>query len=1041
MSSSKGNRGKLASAAAKSALVLGASLSMFSFSGVAVAQDTSAEEEEEAIVVTGTRITQRDFQTASPIATVGAEEIALTGTVNVEELINSLPQVVPGLTVTSNNPSLNGFATADLRGLGPGRTLILINGRRANPSDRQGLVDLNTIPAALLERVELITGGASAVYGADAVAGAINFILKDDFEGIETNMSYGATEDGLAPEWAFDVTLGTPFANDRGHITGFVGYYSRASVGADERDWTDARGAVLDPSGNAVVVDPGFVPPASWPCALSPTVNGCALSSGGSATAPWATVTGGFSVGNIATITGLTLDADCNPANGIQTTGGSIRFNAAGGIEPFQNCALDPNGNSPTAVNRGDRYNFAPDNFLILENERINAAMFAEYDLSENITTFVEMTATNSRSQQQLAATPVTGLTVRVDLDPTAGVAINPYVQANTQLFNLLNLQFAGTTAPANFNHLNGRTLGMSIRPNQGGLRIGTAETNALGFTGGFRGTLGESELDWETFASYARNQTNIIAENNVGATAMRQLINACGVTSNAVQAAPLTALPDCPFPNRLGSTFTPTGNSNNPLGLNSMNAAQLAFINVDTTDVITYERSIIGAYVSGDLWDLWGAGPLSFAAGGEYRQEQLNSKVDPFKAAGDIFGFNAQESISGRYDVYEFYGEFSLPIVSELPFAHYLGFEGGYRFSDYSTGAGRTDTYKAGLTYSPVEWLTFRGIYNRAVRAPTAFELFQAGDQNFPGYADPCNNATVAALAGTVQTDRINACTAWFAAGGAAYVFPSAFAQANNQVEAFQVGTPNLQPETADSYTYGVVFNPDWFPVGNLAMSVDVYSIDIQDTIALRGIANILTGCLLQAGAGADCALAPRQADGQIDFVNQTRSNVPGHQELRGIDYNIRWAYDLEEVGLTGEFGIATLVSFWDRFDASGTSNFNVVGLHDGTIGGGIPEWRGVTSFSYETDKLSMLLRWSYTDQLALNTGFAPGVDEYSLWSAGARYDVNERVALSLSVDNLLDEEPPVFLDAQAFGQFNTDGSTYDQLGRSFRVGLTLRN
>jgi outer membrane receptor protein involved in Fe transport len=1004
---------------------------MFSFASPAMAQDSAtAEEEEDTIVVTGSRIRQRDFETASPIATVGAEEIALTGTLNVEELLNSLPQVVPGLTVTSNNPSLNGFATADLRGLGPGRTLILVNGRRANPSDRSGAVDLNTIPAALIERVELITGGASAVYGADAVAGAINFILKDDFEGIESNLSYGSSWDGLAPEYAFDVTLGTPFADGRGNITAFAGYYSRASVPATERPWTAARGVALDPDGNTVVVPQDSVLPTGWSL----------FNPGGSGTSPWASVTGGFSVTNIAAVTGLTLDADCNPGNGIQSTGGTIRFNAAGGIEPYQNCGFNlANNNEAGPAANGDRYDFAPDNFLFLENERINAAVFAEYDLNDAVTTFVEMQFTNSRSQQQLAATPVTGLTVRVDLDPAVGtVAINPYVSANSQLLALLNLQYP--------TGLDNRTLSMNIRPNQGGFRVGTAETNALAFTGGFRGDVGLSNIDWEVFGSYARNQTNIQADNNVGATAMRQLINACGVTSLAVQNAPITALPNCPFPNRNGATFTPTGTSGNPLGLNSMNAAQLAFINVDTTDVVTYERSIVGGFVSGEAGDFWGAGPIGFAVGAEYRQEELNSRADPFKAAGDIFGFNAQESISGRYDVMEMYGEISIPILSDLPFADYLGFEGGYRYSDYSTGAGRTDTYKAGLEYSPVEWLNFRGIYNRAVRAPTAFELFQAGDQNFPGYADPCGTTAVSALgaAGSAaRVARITTCQAWFGAAGATFTHPDlaapnngTFAAVNSQVQSFQIGTPGLQPEIVDTYTYGVVFNPEWWPVGRIGASVDVFLLDLQDGISLRSIGNILNGCVTQTGTGPDCSLAPRQAaTGQIDFVNQTRSNVAGHSEIKGIDYNIRWSYDLSEIGWNGDFGVATLVTWLDQ------NEFGAIGTHDGGIGGGTPEWRAVTSFTYSTERWSTLLRWSWTDSLEQLSFGTEEIPAYSLWSIGTQYDLNDSISLSASVDNILDEQPPVFTDAQIFGQYNTDGSTYDQLGRAFRVGLTLRH
>lgn len=1025
MSSKKTGLGKTV---AKSALVLGASLSALgAMSAPAFAQDE--EEAEEAIVVTGSRIRQRDFQTTSPIATVGAEEISLSGTVNIEELINSLPQVVPGVTITSNNPSLNGFATADLRGFGAGRTLILINGRRANPSAASGLVDLNTIPAALIERVELITGGASAVYGADAVAGAINFILRDDFEGLEASFSYGQTEDGLAPEYGFNVSVGTAFADGRGHISLFAGYQSRDSVGADARPWSaNALAVMIDPSGNVVSVPRDFVRPPGW------TV----LSNGGSGTAPWGIVTSvgtAFTVGNVAIASGQTLDADCFAGNGVNSTGGGIRFNAAGGIEPFQQCALF-NGSGPSEASpssNGDRYDFASDNFLILENERINVAAFSEYEINDSLAAFAEFTFTNSVSQQQLAATPVTGLRINVDIDPAVGsVVVNPYVSANAQLLALLNL-----TYPA-VNGLDNRQLAMDIRPNQGGFRVGTNETNAFGATGGLRGTFPNSELDWEVFASYARNSTSVRSDNNVGATAIRNLINVCGVTSLAATAAPITAPTGCPFPNNTAlGTFTPTGNTNNPLGLNSMNAQQLAFINVDTTDTITYERSIVGGYVAGDAYDLWGAGPIGFAIGGEYRQEELDSRADPFKAAGDIFGFNAQESIQGRYDVMEFYGEVTVPLISDQPFVHYLGFEGGYRFSDYSTGAGRTDTYKAGLEYAPIEWLTFRGIYNRAVRAPSAFELFRAGDQNFPAYTDPCGAPVINALVGAAQVTRDATCTAWFAANGA--VFPGSgggpytFVQPNSQVQSFSFGNQNLQPEVADSYTAGVVFNPDWWPVGRLGVSVDYWRLDLQDRIGSLSIPATFNNCLAANGVGPACAAIPRTSLGGVDRLNLSLANFAGHSALSGIDYNIRWAYDIDGLGT---FGIATLITQLDE----GTGVFDSIGFHDGSIGGGTPEWRAATTFTYDNGAFSSLLRWSWTDEMEQASFGTEPVEAYSLWTLGASYDLNDNVTVSGNIDNLFDQEPQVFADATLFGQFNVDGSTQDQLGRSYRVALRLR-
>jgi iron complex outermembrane recepter protein len=591
---------------------------------------------------------------------------------------------------------------------------------------------------------------------------------------------------------------------------------------------------------------------------------------------------------------------------------------------------------------------------------------------------------------------------------------------------------------------LDNRVFTLNIRPNQGGFRVGTVETNALGITYGLRGNMPSLDWDWEIYHGYSRNTSNISAENNVGATAMRQLINGCGVTTLAVQAQPLLTLPNCPFPNKTGEVFVPTGTANNPLSLNGMSAAQLAFINVDTMDVTVYERNVLSGSLTGDLWDLWGAGAIGMAMGVEYREESLSSKADPFKAAGDIFGFNAQESIAGKFDVYEAYAEVKVPLLTNVTLFDNLSVEAGYRVSDYSTGAGISQTWKYGVEWSIFEWLTLRAIENHAVRAPTAFELFQAGDQNFPGYGDPCNTTAINALGAGDRAGRVATCNAWFAAGGAVYpgyVLPGPnpvnFAQVNSQVESFQIGTPNLQPEIADTLTYGIVFNPDWWPVGRIGVSVDRYEIEIAGVIALRSIANILNGCIAAGGVGGDCLLAPRQADGQIDFVNQTRANA-NTLETSGIDVNLRWSTELEGLGLPGTFGVAALYTWVDSYTFNGGEN---VGFHDGTIGGGIPENRAATNFTYALDDLNFLVRWTYTGAMEQASFGTETVDAYNMYDFGSSWDIDENFQVSFGVENIFDTKPQIFTDAQIFGQFNTDGSTYDQLGRQYRFGLRWKN
>ncbi|MBK8542510.1 MAG: TonB-dependent receptor plug domain-containing protein [Caulobacteraceae bacterium] len=208
----------------------------------AMAQDA---EDEEAIVVTGTRLVRQDFEAISPITTVGAEQLELTATLTTGSLLNELPQIIPGNTRTSNNSGGEDFATVDLRGLGTTRTLVLLNGERVPSSSTTGTVDINTIPASLISRIEVVTGGASAVYGSDALAGVVNFVLKDDYEGAEVNMTYGAElETGNVPEFEINGLVGGNFANGRGNMTAYASYYNREGVFQSEYDYSRTSAAL-----------------------------------------------------------------------------------------------------------------------------------------------------------------------------------------------------------------------------------------------------------------------------------------------------------------------------------------------------------------------------------------------------------------------------------------------------------------------------------------------------------------------------------------------------------------------------------------------------------------------------------------------------------------------------------------------------------------------------------------------------------------------------------------------------------------------------
>jgi iron complex outermembrane recepter protein len=500
----------------------------------------------------------------------------------------------------------------------------------------------------------------------------------------------------------------------------------------------------------------------------------------------------------------------------------------------------------------------------------------------------------------------------------------------------------------------------------------------------------------------------------------------------------PLSALPNCVFPHNSapGQGFVPTATSANPLGFLSLSPAMIDFLRINATDVITYERNMVAANLTGDLFDLWGEGAVSMAVGVEYRNEVLDSRFDPSKTTGDIIGFNAAENIGGGFDVYEAYGEVKIPLITGETLFDNLSIEAGYRVSDYSTGAGITQTWKYGAEWSPWSWLTFRAIENHAVRAPSAFELFQAGDQNFPSAVDPCDKDTL--------TGGAAACTAWFAAFGA--VWNPAFDQPNAQVQAFQFGNLNLTPEIADTLTYGVVFNPDWFPVGRIGLSVDRYEIELDNQIGRRSAQqniNLCRDAIIANGnvfppGNAFCSLVFRDAtSGGISGVNQSLSNFVGVSLYSGVDVNLRWSGELEALGLPGTLGIASLYTWTDESDGS-------VGFYVGGIGGVIAEHKAATNVTYSLDDLTFNLRWTYTGGVADGV-FGPAVPdypEYHMYDFGGQWQMTEEFRLSFGVENIFDKQPPLMPGAVAGGgQYNTDTSTYDPYGRQFRIGINWKN
>src|SRR5262249_12568983 len=277
----------------------------------------------------------------------------------------------------------------------------------------------------------------------------------------------------------------------------------------------------------------------------------------------------------------------------------------------------------------------------------------------------------------------------------------------------------------------------------------------------------------------------------------------------------------------------------------------------------------------------------------------------------------------------------------------------GGYRISNYSS-AGNVETWKSGGEWAPTRWLRFRGIYNVATRAPNVYELFQNGDQGFFAFTDPCN-------------DGKGNNAACIAAPGAAAINPAVypgFAQNNSQVQGFAFGNPNLQPETADTYTVGLVFQPDWFPLGDLRATVDYYNVKISNVIAALGTTYFINDCYVNGNVAGGCARIVRDpTTGQIISVNTTRSNQAS-LDTSGVDVQVEWALPLGP----GQLTLNELYSYLDSFKFNG-AEFR--GTSSAAIDGSTPDYKSVFSATYTLGDWTFFTRWTYSPEVRSNTGF----------------------------------------------------------------------
>ena len=925
-------------------------------------EEETADETIEEIVVIGSRLRRRDYNSPSPISTIDRDALYASGQGTLEAAISQMPQFTPSFDRTANNPG-NGRAYVNLRGLGPGRTLVMLNGRRLAPSGIGTEVDLNNLPQALIQSVEIVSGGASAVYGSDAVSGVVNFTLRDDFDGFGLDASTYMTEEGDSTIYDLNLTYGHNFSDGRGNITVFGGYYDREATYADEREFTSVPyqddidvGELVETGSPRVPDGVMWVPGIDWGDGPADTI----------------------------------FDADGNPRE----------FNYP-----------------------DDLYNYAPANFLQLPMRRYNGGFFLNYDLTDRSELYGE--ASFSRSEVNLISAPVPAARfLEVNFD-------NPVLTPATRQLFTDNLFPAG----------DGTGFGFLVRRfEEMGPRISDVTSEYTRLLAGIRGDI-LSDWEFDAWATYTRNDEDDVFLNDGSLSRWQQ----------GLLVDPAT-----------GQCFDPSGGCVpvNMFGAGNLSPEAVDFIRLPpSTNTTSREQMLVSGYVRGRVFDTW-AGPVETALGAEWRRDDGSFVVDPFVAADDSMTaaafFDPDRNVIGEEEVAEIYAELLVPLAENLPLADYLAVELGGRYSSYDN-AGTDETYKIGLQWAPLPDLRFRGMLQRSVRAPNLREAFEEQVEVVDSLvfddptADPCSASAEPEETGNVEkciatglpADQVGA----FEAG----VFPARFVSGGN---------PDLESETADTLTLGVVVTPGAVP--NLQISVDYFEIDLAGEI---GSLNAIGACF-DVGNVDNLFCDQISRDPTTFNVNEVLEfNINrGTLKTSGFDTQLSYTAELPSALAVGNAGASLTADIvWSHLrellsqetpfssivECAGTFGLPCRDRVDGMIW---PTDRVMTRLRYDSGDLSAYVNWRWiakTDngvyELARLIGFpvenvnsaVPYASEKNYVDLGFAYRFGDHVTAGLTIANLADTQPPMM--AQWVWDKNTDTRMYDIFGRSYTLSLSL--
>ena len=991
------------------ALAAGLGVTATALPTATLAQGADTEE----VVVTGSRIRQSPLEEKAPILTLSAEEIKATGLTSVGDYLQRLSGSGGALNTKFNSSGNFGFppdgggigagaAEVDLRYLGSKRVLVLVDGIRwVNGSSASGVAaatDVNTIPVSIIERIEVLEDGASAIYGSDAIAGVVNIITKKDFEGMEVSAYAGTYDEGDGQTREYSLSLGSQGEQTRVFFN--ISHTEQKRINARDRDIsstpipfvTDGTGGSSGtPQGRFFFFDPN------------------------------------------ATVVPL-LTHDCTTNDGVD---GPV-------FDPSTACGGDFN-----EFDTGDRFNFAQFNLLLTPSERTSVYSQAQHELTDNVSLYLKGLFNNRKSTNQAAPEP---LFIGPDagngnlLDTISVDATNPYNPFGFTLsatpvpgFDISALDADMDEPPDGVDDPNFVFAGR--RPLEGGPRIFQQDVNTWYLGGGLVGQFdwADRTFFWDVNAIWSQNRADQI---KMGGYNSRRIANALGpaidTDGDGFNETCVNDSDACVPLNFFGGQGSD--------GSGTITPEMLSYIAFIQKDVSEQELVDITANITGNIVDL-PAGPLGFAAGFEHREQDGFFQPDAIVVAGESAGVPSSPT-AGGFDSDEFYAEFNVPILADTPGADLLEASAAIRTADYSTFGSET-TSKFGLRWRPVSNVLLRGSFGEGLRAPSIGELFGSVSRFDQTIDDPCSD--MLGLSGTRPAQpqaTVDNCVALGVPANGSYV------QNNPQISVSTGGNRDLQPEEVDTISLGAVYDADWVDnvswIDQLQVEVTYYDHDLEGAIQAIDAETQLQSCVSTLDS-ALCSGIGRTPNGVINsFANQL-ANIAGI-ETSGYDFSVTYVspeYDI------GRFQVNWYNTFLNEYveilpTSTGTQEVALEGTETGDPEQAYPEWKSTVTVNWLRNDWSGALIWRFIDAVDEDCGQGAGpcianttneldatnyIDVQASWapSEGGL----EGLEISAGINNLFDEDPPTCFSCALNG---FDATTYDPPGLFGYIRATWR-